>query len=183
VALVDVGVAIGATGQTTTVTNRAGQPRSIALGHGAVVPYPEPLNERATKIGKANRRTDTHPETRLRSCLHRRGMRFRKDFVIRTEGLRVRADIVFPGAKVVVFVDGCFWHGCPEHQRVPTRNVGYWAPKLAMNVDRDQRVDSALREAGWHVERIWEHEDPEIAAHRLEVIVRARRARLTRRST
>ena len=147
------------------------------------MPYPEPLNESATKIGKANRRTDTRPETRLRSCLHRRGMRFRKDLLVRAEGLRVRGDIVFPAAKVVVFVDGCFWHGCPEHQRVPTRNVGYWGPKLATNVDRDRRIDSTLSEAGWHVERIWEHEDPEMAAHRLAVIVRERRAQLTARGT
>ncbi len=78
-------------------------------------------------------------------------------------------------ARVAVFVDGCFWHGCPDHQQVPKCNTDYWIPKLAANVDRDRRVDRAFRGAGWSVMRIWEHEDPRSAADRIELLVRAPR--------
>lgn len=67
--------------------------------------------------------------------------------------------MAFISAKVAVFVDGCFWHGCPDHQDVPKSNRDYWVPKLAANVERDRRVDAALTEAGWIVLRIWEHDD------------------------
>ena len=83
------------------------------------MPYPEPKDAAATEVGKGNRRTDTKPEVRLRSALHRRGLRFRKDLPIRAGAVRVRPDIVFTRGAVAVFVDGCFWHGCPEHQVVP----------------------------------------------------------------
>jgi DNA mismatch endonuclease (patch repair protein) len=131
-----------------------------------------PADEAATRIGKANRRTDTKPEVRLRAALHRRGLRFRKDFRIEAGEINARVDIVFSRAKVAVFVDGCFWHGCLDHQRIPLRNQQYWIPKLATNTERDRRVDEALAEAGWHVERVWEHEDPVIAAHSIEGLVR-----------
>ena len=127
------------------------------LGGGHVVPYPEPTDAAASKIGKANRRTETKPEVRLRSTLHRKGLGFRKDYLVRAGQVRVHADIVFTRRRVVVFVDGCFWHGCPEHQRIPKSNRGYWMPKLAGNVLRDRRVDDALRNDGWAVIRIWEH--------------------------
>ncbi len=73
-------------------------------------------------------------------------------------GVRVRPDIVFTRRKLAVFVDGCFWHVCPEHGRQPTRNERYWSPKLRRNVERDRLADEALAEAGWQVLRIWEHE-------------------------
>lgn len=149
--------------------------RMMSLGGGLVVPYPKPVNGAATRFGKGNRRTNTGPEIRLRSSLHRRGLRFRKDSVVRTPTARVRADVVFPAARVAVFVDGCFWHGCPEHQRVPRRNAEYWGPKLQRNAARDHDVNAALVHAGWHVERIWEHEDPSAAAERVERAVRSRR--------
>ena len=142
--------------------------RTVNLGRGVVVPYPEPTTEAATKIGKANRRTDTKVEVALRSELHRRGRRFRKDHLIRVDGVRVRPDIVFTRRMLAVFVDGCFWHCCPEHMRVPKSNVDYWGPKLQANVERDRRVDAALRGSGWTVLRIWEHEDPLAAATRIE---------------
>jgi DNA mismatch endonuclease (patch repair protein) len=102
-------------------------------------------------------------------------MRFRKDLPIRAGDLKVRPDIVFSRVKVAVFVDGCFWHGCAEHQRVPHHNRAYWIPKLEANVERDVRVDSALVAAGWHVERIWEHEDVTAATARVERLVRSRK--------
>jgi DNA mismatch endonuclease (patch repair protein) len=139
----------------------------ISLGHGRLVPYPEPSNDTATRVGKANRRADTKAEVRLRSSLHHRGLRFRKDYLVRVDGVRARVDIVFTRVKLAIFVDGCFWHGCPLHQRVPKRNRDYWVPKLVANSERDRRVDAALRAAGWTVERVWEHEDADEAAGRL----------------
>jgi DNA mismatch endonuclease (patch repair protein) len=130
----------------------------VVLSGGERVPYPEPSSEAASRIGRANRRTDTQPEQRLRSELHRRGLRFRKDLLIGTPGLRVHADVAFTRQRLAVFVDGCFWHGCPEHGSSPKSNAAYWGPKLAANVDRDRRVDKALRAEGWAVLRIWEHE-------------------------
>jgi DNA mismatch endonuclease (patch repair protein) len=152
-------------------------PRTIALGRGVVVPYPEPADAAATKIGRANRRTDTKAEVALRSTLHRRGLRFRKDHLIRCmNGVKVRPDVVFTRALVAVFVDGCFWHGCPDHQNIPKRNIDYWVPKLLANVERDRRADDALAADGWHIERVWEHEDPDAAADRISAAVAERRA-------
>lgn len=134
------------------------------LGRGQVVPYPEPTSAAATKIGKANKRTDTKAEVQLRSALHARGLRFRKDMLVRAGSVRTHPDIVFTRVKVAVFVDGCFWHMCPEHFHMPKTNQAYWVPKLEANVARDRRVDAALEEAGWTVMRFWEHEDVEQAA-------------------
>jgi DNA mismatch endonuclease, patch repair protein len=108
----------------------------------------------------ANRRVDTRPERVLRSHVHRSGLRFRKDFCICVDGVSVHADLAFPRAKVAVFVDGCFWHQCPEHSTKPKRNAEFWAAKLQRNVERDRLVNRALAEAGWTVIRCWEHEDP-----------------------
>lgn len=148
--------------------------RTVNLGRGQIVPYPEPSSAAATKIGKANRRTDTKPEVRLRSALHRQGMRFRKDLLIRVGTVRVHPDVVFTRRKVAVFVDGCFWHGCPDHQVVPKSNRDYWVPKLQANVARDRRVDAALIDAGWAVVRIWEHASVDAAAERVRAVVCAR---------
>jgi DNA mismatch endonuclease (patch repair protein) len=89
--------------------------------------------------------------------LHARGFRFRKDFPIAVGGVRVRPDIVFSRRSVAVFIDGCFWHRCPEHAVLPKANRDYWEPKLRRNVERDREVDVALQQAGWRVVRIWEH--------------------------
>jgi len=137
------------------------------------VPYPEPSSAAATTIGKANVRKDTKPEVALRSELHRRGFRFRKDLLVRFEGGRVRPDVVFTKAKVAAFVDGCFWHCCPVHGRIPKANPAYWVPKLKANVERDRRVDAQLRADGWTVVRVWEHEPVEDAADHVERVLRA----------
>lgn len=112
---------------------------------------------------RANRKTGSKPEVRLRSALHRRGLRFRKNLLIRLDGLRVRPDIVFPKQKVAVFVDGCFWHRCLTHGASPRANSAYWTAKLDRNVKRDSLVSSALGESGWSVVRVWEHTSPEEA--------------------
>ena len=108
---------------------------------------------------RAIRRTDTKPEVALRRALHRQGYRFRKDYRLDlAEGKRVRPDIAFTARRVAVFVDGCFWHACPEHGGKPAKNTWYWEPKLQRNVERDRLADAALSAAGWDVVRVWEHE-------------------------
>ncbi|WP_083999785.1 very short patch repair endonuclease [Actinomadura kijaniata] len=120
--------------------------------------YPRPVSEGRSRNMRANRRTDTKPEIALRRALHARGYRYRKDLRLDLpDGVRVRPDIVFTARKVAVFVDGCFWHVCPEHGREPTSNEWYWTPKLRRNVERDRTADAALQAAGWRVVRLWEH--------------------------
>jgi DNA mismatch endonuclease (patch repair protein) len=125
---------------------------------------------------QGNRGADTRPELELRSELHRRGNRFRKT-VAPVKGLRCRADIVFARARVAVFVDGCFWHRCPEHGTSPRTNSDYWQVKLDRNVARDRRNDDALVSSGWAVVRVWEHEDVLDAANRVEAILESRAPR------
>lgn len=150
----------------------AGSPmRTVSLGPGSRAPYPNPTSAAASRIGRGNRRTGTKPEMLVRSALHRRGLRFRKDHLIRASGVTVRPDVVFTRRMVAVFVDGCFWHSCPAHQVVPKSNTDYWVPKFQANAARDQRVDAALHAEGWLVVRIWEHEDPEEAAMKVEQVV------------
>lgn len=125
--------------------------------------YPAPLNAGRSRNMQANKRRDTKPEVVLRNALHQLGYRYRKDLLLNLAGVRVRPDIVFTKRKVAVFVDGCFWHVCPQHGRQPTTNAWYWTPKLQRNMDRDARANAALTEAGWDVVRIWEHESLESA--------------------
>jgi DNA mismatch endonuclease, patch repair protein len=108
----------------------------------------------------------------LRSALHRRGLRFRKNFLVRVDGYRaIRPDIVFTRARVAVFVDGCFWHACSEHGTWPRTNSEFWRLKLERNIERDCQVDQALTAGGWQVVRVWEHEDPNTAASRIKALV------------
>jgi DNA mismatch endonuclease (patch repair protein) len=144
----------------------------VNLGQGRVVPYPEPSSTAATTIGRANVRKDTKPEIALRSALHRRGLRFRKDLLVRFEGGWTHPDVVFTKAKVAAFVDGCFWHCCPIHGQIPKANPAYWVPKLRANVERDRRVDAQLRADGWTVVRVWEHEPVEDAADQVAQALR-----------
>lgn len=116
---------------------------------------------------KAIRRSDTTPELALRSELHRRGLRFRVDHPVPVTGRSPRPDIVFTRHRVVVFVDGCFWHGCDEHGRRPKINSDYWGPKIARNIQRDAEQGRRLIEAGWTVLRIWEHETLDDAISRV----------------
>jgi len=109
----------------------------------------------------------------MRSALHARGLRFRKDLPVRLRDRVVRPDIVFTRQKLAVFVDGCFWHCCPRHGNVPRANADYWKPKLARNVARDRAVDHALTAAGWRSVRVWEHDDPNDAATAIAVALSA----------
>lgn len=134
--------------------------------------YPFPSSPAATATMKANRRVDTRPEARLRSALHQRGLRFRKDVLLRSGDLRTKADIVFARSRVVVYVDGCFWHCFPEHGQLPKANRAYWKPKLARNVRRDSEVTKALRADGWAVIRVWEHEPIDLIAQQIHEMIR-----------
>ena len=121
----------------------------------------------------ANRRRDTKPELRVRRLLHSFGLRFRVD-CRPTMTLRTRADVVFPRARISVFIDGCYWHACPGHFVMPKTNPEYWEPKIARNVARDQETTSILLEEGWCVLRYWEHTAPEVAARDIESHYRRR---------
>jgi DNA mismatch endonuclease (patch repair protein) len=107
---------------------------------------------------RANRRRNTAPEMAVRRLVHAAGLRYRVD--ARPIGsLNRRADLVFSRAKVAVFIDGCYWHGCPEHGTKARTNTDYWVPKIARNRERDAETDRLLADAGWQVIRVWEHED------------------------
>ncbi|MBE9937794.1 MULTISPECIES: very short patch repair endonuclease [Cellulosimicrobium] len=119
------------------------------------------------------KRRDTAPEVALRRELHARGMRYRVAYPV--PGQRRRTiDVAFTRAKVAVFVDGCFWHGCPEHGMMPRSNGDWWKTKLAANQARDRDTDRLLSELGWTVVRVWEHEPPHVASDRVEAVVSQR---------
>lgn len=118
------------------------------------------------------RQAHTKPEMALRWELHRRGLRY---FVNRPpiSGQRRRADIVFPRKQLAIYVDGCFWHSCPQHGTTPKNNAAWWSQKLAGNVSRDRATDTALLAAGWRVVRVWEHENVKTAADLIESLLAA----------
>lgn len=124
---------------------------------------PVPSSEFASRRFRNTPTRDTPAELAIRRNLHARGLRYRVDY--RPEpGIRRKADVVFTRAKVAVFVDGCFWHDCPEHGSAPKANADWWREKLATNVRRDRDTDERLCAAGWTVVRVWEHEPPALAA-------------------
>lgn len=126
----------------------------------------------------AARRRDTAPEVALRREVHRLGLRYRVGFPV--PGQRRRTiDLAFTRCRIAVFVDGCFWHGCPAHGTSPRQNSAWWIQKLAANEARDLDTNRILAELGWTVVRIWEHEDPLLAAARVAASVDAARLSLT----
>jgi DNA mismatch endonuclease (patch repair protein) len=127
--------------------------------------YPVAASEAVSTRMRRNRSADTKLELTVRSALHRSGLRFRKGLRIYAGDVSVRPDIVFTRARVAVFLDGCFWHGCPEHGTRPRHNEGYWSEKLSRNAARDRAVTQALRRDGWTVIRRWEHEPAEAVVH------------------
>ncbi|WP_137159772.1 very short patch repair endonuclease [Blastococcus sp. CCUG 61487] len=105
------------------------------------------------------RRRNNKPEMAVRRLLYARGLRYRVCF--RVPGQRRRTiDIAFVGARFAIYIDGCFWHGCPEHAHLPKANAGWWTRKIAMNKARDAAVNEQLAGLGWTVLRVWEHENP-----------------------
>ena len=124
---------------------------------------------------RVTKQRDTPVELELRRLLHSRGLRYRVDYSIKGV-TRARPDIAFPRQKVAVFVDGCFWHSCPEHGTLPKANREWWRAKLADNADRDRRHDQELESAGWTVLRFWEHEASPDDAAAVERVIRAGKA-------
>lgn len=122
---------------------------------------PRPSSENARRTMLANSRKDTAPEIAIRQRLHAAGLRYRVDYSADQTDPRRRTDIVFSRAKVAVFIDGCFWHGCPVHLVPPKRNAEYWGPKIERNMARDRSSTERLRESDWTVLRFWEHENPD----------------------
>lgn len=122
------------------------------------------------------RRRDTTPETELRRILHAAGYRYRVNYKVPGQARRT-IDIAFTRAKVAIFVDGCFWHACPEHATWPRANATWWKEKLDANVARDRQTDMTLRADGWEIIRIWEHEPLQEAATRVIEVLRRRAAR------
>jgi DNA mismatch endonuclease (patch repair protein) len=114
---------------------------------------------------QATRRRDTPGELALRRALFSLGLRYRIEVTL--PGTRRRADIVFSRAKLAVFVDGCFWHGCPVHGTWPKTNADWWRAKIEANRRRDRDTDRRLKREGWTVLRFWEHLDPTEAAGRV----------------
>jgi DNA mismatch endonuclease (patch repair protein) len=126
---------------------------------------------------KANRRRDTQPELRVRRALHALGVRFLVDAPVPGTSRRRRADVLLRGARIAVYVDGCFWHSCPDHQHLPRANREWWMRKLDSIVERDIDTDAAVHAVGWWPLRIWEHEDATEAAERIALLADARRDR------
>lgn len=118
---------------------------------------------------RSNRRRDTKPELAVRRLLHANGLRYRVDVPLDFDHRR-RADIVFPAVKLVVFIDGCFWHGCPVHYSIPATNKEFWSTKRTRNSERDKETTQRLTEEGWAVRRYWEHDDPADVAENILAI-------------
>lgn len=151
-----------------TPNRRSTSPPAVPAGSFA-------SSEAARRRMQQQQRRDTRPELAVRRAVHARGLRY---FVHRRPlpTLRRSADLVFPSERVAVFVDGCFWHGCPDHGRREIReNTWYWPEKIASNQRRDRDTDERLRGAGWLPVRVWEHEDPVVAAQLIEDAVMSRR--------
>lgn len=145
----------------------------VGISH---TPYPKPTSAAVTAVMKANKRSNTKPEVAIRAVLHKIGYRFRKDLLIRTTKGTCRPDIVFKKVKLAIFIDGCFWHLCPEHGHIPKSNINYWEPKLRKNKERDEADTRLLTDNGWAVLRLWEHvtikESIKIVANRISILTK-----------
>lgn len=127
-------------------------------------------------MGKV-RQKDTAAEVTLRRELYRNGLRYRVDYEVLKKPRRV-ADVAFPGLKIALFVDGCFWHGCPEHATWPKQNAEFWRQKIEANRLRDADTNSRLLDIGWTVLRFWEHESPiKVTATVVQTVAEARAER------
>lgn len=152
-------------------------PRVTTRGNVTVAAMDRPAASSAEVTVRMSRqvRTGTKPELAIRRELHRRGFRYRVNRAP-LAGIRRSADIVFGRDRVVVMIDGCFWHRCPEHGTAPKSNAEWWDEKLGRNVERDEETNRLLAAAGWTVLRFWEHEDPQQVADRIDAVLRARRS-------
>lgn len=138
-----------------------------------------PSSAEAQKRMQRVRQKNTSCESALRRELHARGLRYRIQVPVLTTPRRV-ADVAFSGLRIAIFVDGCFWHGCPTHATWPKQNAEFWRAKIEANMARDHDTDERLRAHGWKVIRVWAHEEPKIAARRIAHILERRRERMRR---
>jgi len=134
---------------------------------------PVPSSEAALHRMQAVKHRDTAPEKAIRSAIHKRGLRYRIDTKPIKE-LNRRADILFRKFKVAIFIDGCFWHGCPKHGTIANMNADFWKEKIRRNQERDLDTTNKLISAGWVVIRIWEHEDSENATEKILKVIKKR---------
>lgn len=147
------------------------------MGRLGRVPHIGATVSRSSSTGRSRnmqaiRSRDTQPELAVRRRLHGLGLRYRVAMAPEPS-LRRKADVVFTRARVAVFIDGCFWHGCPDHgRRTFKHNADYWSRKIATNIERDEDTSRKLRSAGWTVLRFWEHEDPDAVATSVKHAVR-----------
>lgn len=135
-----------------------------------------PSSAEASRRMQRVRQKDTSAERALRHELHAFGLRYRLQVPVLSKPRRV-ADVTFIGARVAVFVDGCFWHGCARHATWPKQNAEFWRAKIVANQERDRDTDARLRADGWEVVRVWAHETPREAASRIAAVVHARKAK------
>jgi len=131
---------------------------------------PVALNEKVSEQMSRMPRKDSKPELALRRELYKLGLRYR----IHVKKLPGTPDIVFQKAKMVVFVDGCFWHSCHRHGKTPKSNHEWWRKKFEENMKRDKRNDFELESMGWLPIHIWEHEDPIESAHTIREVWKQR---------
>ena len=142
----------------------------------------QPSSPQASRRMARVRQKGTAPEVALRQELYRSGLRYRVNFEVLKKPRRV-ADLAFPRLRIAVFVDGCFWHGCPQHATWPKQNAEFWKQKIEANRQRDADTNVRLRDGGWTVLRIWEHELPIEASKAVVQLVTATRARLRETAT
>jgi DNA mismatch endonuclease (patch repair protein) len=139
------------------------------------------ITPRIANVMRGNRSRDTKPELAVRRLLHARGLRYRVN-ARPVPTLRRTADVVFPRKRIAVFIDGCYWHGCPAHYVAARSNRDYWDAKIARNISRDAETTAALSEAGWKVLRYWSHTPPEQVAASICEEVRGTAAQQSRPS-
>ena len=137
----------------------------------------DPVSPVTTKRMSNTAGRDNRRERALRSELHARGLRFRLHRAL-LAGSRRTVDVVLPASRTAVFLDGCFWHGCPEHHTWPKNNADWWRLKINANIARDRDMDTKLMAAGWFVVRVWEHETIAAATDRIQAAVRLRAAQM-----
>lgn len=130
------------------------------------MPQPEPPSRVDARRLSKQARKNTKPELAIRRRLHACGLRYRVHVPVPRFPRRT-IDICFPRQRVAVFVDGCYWHGCSDHKGIAAHNADWWATKLATNRARDAETTTALEQSGWRVIRVWEHELPDDAVHRI----------------
>jgi DNA mismatch endonuclease, patch repair protein len=147
------------------------------MSHASEQRQREPLNTAVSSQMQRMPRASTGPEMLIRRELHRRGLRFR----VNHPRLPGRPDIAFTGARLAVFVDGCFWHACPDHGVLPKNNRDWWRIKLDRNVERDREKDAKLEGMDWLAVHVWEHEDPITAVDSIQQLWLSRRPVKARR--